>query len=85
MLLQPSQHRLMESYGARHVLTLRNVREVDFGNYSCAADNSLGRERGFIDVSGTGENIFLVFYAKVTEAKPFPRRKAKSLVKEEED
>ena len=42
----------MDVYGNRHVLTLRNVKETDFGNYSCMADNSLGRDRGSIEVSG---------------------------------
>merc|ERR1712241_212010 len=52
MLLDPTNARHMESYGNKHVLILRNVGEADFGNYSCTADNSLGRQRGFIDVSG---------------------------------
>lgn len=52
MLLDPTNNRHMETFGNRHVLILRNVRETDFGNYSCTADNSLGRQRGFIDVSG---------------------------------
>ena len=52
MLLDPTNTRLMEAFGNRHVLTLKNVREVDFGNYSCMADNSLGRQWGQIEVSG---------------------------------
>ena len=52
MLLDPTNTRLMEAFGNRHVLTLKNVREVDFGNYSCMADNSLGRQWGAIEVSG---------------------------------
>ena len=52
MLLEPTNHRRMASFGNRHVLTLANVRETDFGNYSCVADNSLGKERGHVDVSG---------------------------------
>ena len=42
----------MQTYGNKHVLQLKNVRETDFGNYSCMADNSLGRQRGSIEVSG---------------------------------
>merc|ERR1711862_341038 len=42
----------MRTFGNKHELTLKNVRETDFGNYSCMADNSLGRERGSIEVSG---------------------------------
>ena len=52
MLLDPTNNRHMEVYGNRHVLTLKKVKETDFGNYSCMADNSLGRERGSIEVSG---------------------------------
>ena len=52
MLLDPTNNRHMEVYGNRHVLTLKSVKETDFGNYSCMADNSLGRERGSIEVSG---------------------------------
>ncbi len=58
MLLEANNRRHMESFGDRHVLTVRGVRETDFGNYSCAADNSLGRERGFVDVSGEFECLY---------------------------
>lgn len=67
MLLEPNNNRHMESFGNRHVLTIRNVRETDFGNYSCAADNSLGRERGYINISGQStvrklSNLVLAWY-----------------------
>ena len=52
MLLDQTSDRRMETFGNRHVLILRRVRETDFGNYSCFAENSLGRQRGYIDVSG---------------------------------
>jgi len=52
MLLDATNTRHMENFGNKHVLTLRNVREVDFGNYSCMADNSLGRQWGSVEVSG---------------------------------
>ena len=52
MLLDPNNNRHMETYGNRHVLILRHVSETDFGNYSCSADNSLGTQRGSIEVSG---------------------------------
>ena len=57
MLLDPTNTRHMEVYGNRHVLTLKKVKETDFGNYSCMADNSLGRDRGSIEVSGTWINL----------------------------
>ena len=59
MLLDPTNNRHMEVYGNRHVLTLKKVKETDFGNYSCMADNSLGRERGSIEVSGKITQLFL--------------------------
>ncbi|XP_023342737.1 limbic system-associated membrane protein [Eurytemora carolleeae] len=52
MILEPTNNRHMESYGNRRVLVLRNVNEFDFGNYSCQADNSLGRLSKSIEVSG---------------------------------
>ena len=52
MLLDPTNNRHMETYGNKHVLILKDVKETDFGNYSCMADNSLGRKRGTIEVSG---------------------------------
>jgi len=52
MLLEPTNHRYMEAYGNRRVLVLRNVGVQDFGNYSCKAENSLGRQAKTIEVSG---------------------------------
>ena len=42
----------MESFGNKHVLFLRKVQNTDFGNYSCMADNSLGRYRQAVELSG---------------------------------
>ena len=52
MLLDPNESRLMEKFGIRHTLVLRKVAEEDFGNYSCSAENHLGKSRAFIEVSG---------------------------------
>ena len=52
MLLDPNEFRLMEQFGIRHTLVLRRVSEDDFGNYSCSAENHLGKSRAFIEVSG---------------------------------
>ena len=35
-----------------HTLILQNLAITDFGNCSCMAENSLGRDRGFIQLSG---------------------------------
>ncbi|XP_049534075.1 hemicentin-1-like [Anopheles darlingi] len=50
--LQPTDRRSMSSRGNRHTLTIRHVQQEDFGNYSCVADNSLGRSKKYMEVSG---------------------------------
>ncbi|XP_063706931.1 protein amalgam [Culicoides brevitarsis] len=50
--LQPTDRRTMTSRGIRHTLEIRHVQPEDFGNYSCVADNSLGRQKKFMEVSG---------------------------------
>eukprot|EP00090_Calanus_glacialis_P046240 TRINITY_DN8974_c0_g1_i4.p1 TRINITY_DN8974_c0_g1~~TRINITY_DN8974_c0_g1_i4.p1 ORF type:complete len:151 (-),score=37.50 TRINITY_DN8974_c0_g1_i4:35-448(-) len=57
MLLDPSDNKQMESAGNRHTLILQNLAITDFGNYSCMADNSLGRDRGFIQLSGRPQQV----------------------------
>ena len=52
MLLDANENRLMEQYGFRHSMVIRQAAKTDFGNYSCSAENSLGRSRAFIEVSG---------------------------------
>jgi len=52
MLLDRNENRLMEQYGQRHNLVIANVQKEDFGNYSCSAENELGKARGFILLSG---------------------------------
>ncbi|KAG5673018.1 hypothetical protein PVAND_003096 [Polypedilum vanderplanki] len=50
--LQPTDRRSMSSRGNRHTLVIRHVMQEDFGNYSCVADNSLGRSKKYMEVSG---------------------------------
>ncbi|CAG7825968.1 unnamed protein product, partial [Allacma fusca] len=52
MILDTTERRLMEDRGSRHSLIIRNVQPGDFGNYSCEADNKLGRSRKHIELSG---------------------------------
>ncbi|XP_075146285.1 klingon [Haematobia irritans] len=51
-LIQSTDRRIMSSRGNRHTLTIRHIQQEDFGNYSCIADNSLGRSRKYMELSG---------------------------------
>jgi Immunoglobulin I-set domain len=42
-----------ESRGSRHTLFIRKVVADDFKNYSCVADNGLGKMRQYLELSGT--------------------------------
>ena len=66
MLLAQNENRLMQQFGERHELLIHTADEDDFGNYSCSAENKLGRSRAFIEVSGGGEcNIYSPFSGKM--------------------
>uniref|UniRef100_A0A182FVH5 Ig-like domain-containing protein n=1 Tax=Anopheles albimanus TaxID=7167 RepID=A0A182FVH5_ANOAL len=51
-LLDPTDRRSMLSKGEKYTLNIRNFQQSDFGNYSCVADNALGRTKKYIEVSG---------------------------------
>uniref|UniRef100_A0A182JC15 Ig-like domain-containing protein n=1 Tax=Anopheles atroparvus TaxID=41427 RepID=A0A182JC15_ANOAO len=51
-LLDPTDRRSMYSRGDKYTLNIRNFQQSDFGNYSCVADNALGRTKKYIEVSG---------------------------------
>ncbi|XP_070494163.1 limbic system-associated membrane protein-like [Chironomus tepperi] len=51
-LLDPTDRRSMYSKGDKYILNITNFQQSDFGNYSCVADNSLGRTKKYIEVSG---------------------------------
>ncbi|XP_059482890.1 lachesin isoform X2 [Neocloeon triangulifer] len=50
--LQENDRRHMETHGIKHTLSIRQVQQSDFGNYSCVADNSLGRAKKYMELSG---------------------------------
>ncbi|KAL7022572.1 hypothetical protein ACKWTF_012297 [Chironomus riparius] len=51
-LLDPTDRRSMYSKGDKYILNITSFQQSDFGNYSCVADNSLGRTKKYIEVSG---------------------------------
>ncbi len=42
----------MKRHGRRHILTFTNLREEDFGNYTCRAHNSIGQSQKVLEISG---------------------------------
>ena len=52
MVLARNENRLMEQFGIRHRLVMARVSERDFRDFSCFAENDLGKNRGFIELSG---------------------------------
>ncbi|XP_063240276.1 neuronal growth regulator 1-like [Bacillus rossius redtenbacheri] len=50
--LDSTDRRIMEARGSRRTLILRKVQTSDFGNYTCVADNGLGKSRQSIELSG---------------------------------
>ncbi|XP_065344110.1 protein amalgam isoform X1 [Cloeon dipterum] len=50
--LDTTERMYSESRGSRHTLFIRKVDASDFGNYSCAADNALGKSRQYLELSG---------------------------------
>ncbi|XP_066907829.1 limbic system-associated membrane protein isoform X3 [Halyomorpha halys] len=50
--LDTTERRIMEVRGSRHTLIIRKVQSSDFGNYSCLADNQIGKTKQFLELSG---------------------------------
>ncbi|XP_049818651.1 limbic system-associated membrane protein isoform X2 [Aethina tumida] len=53
MQLDTTERLIKESRGSRHTLVIRKVHRSDFGNYTCVADNQLGKTRKSVQLSGT--------------------------------
>lgn len=49
---QHNEQYSMDNRLTRHTLTIRRVKAQDFGNYSCVADNQLGKNKKIITLSG---------------------------------
>jgi hypothetical protein len=61
--LHENDRQLFQSKPSSLRLSIRNVKNEDFGNYSCKAENNLGKARAYISISGfylTAFNIFLI-------------------------
>lgn len=52
MQLDTTERHIMESRGSRHTLIIRKVHPQDFGNYSCVAENPLGKARKIVQLTG---------------------------------
>ncbi|KAM7359380.1 uncharacterized protein ACRADG_009810 isoform 1-T3 [Cochliomyia hominivorax] len=52
MQLDTTERHIMENRGSRHTLIIRKVHPQDFGNYSCVAENQLGKSRKTLQLSG---------------------------------
>lgn len=52
MQLHTTERHIMEKRGSRHTLLLRKVHSSDFSNYTCMAENSLGRAKRAILLTG---------------------------------
>ncbi|XP_070493766.1 protein amalgam isoform X3 [Chironomus tepperi] len=52
MQLDTTERHIMENRGSRHTLIIRKVHPQDFGNYSCNAENQLGKSKKYLQLSG---------------------------------
>ncbi|XP_037923179.1 limbic system-associated membrane protein isoform X2 [Hermetia illucens] len=57
MQLDTTERHIMENRGSRHTLIIRKVHPQDFGNYSCVAENQLGKSRKTLQLSGKPNSI----------------------------
>lgn len=52
MQLERTDRHHSQNHGTRYTLILHNVHASDFGNYTCQAENSLGRARKTLVLTG---------------------------------
>lgn len=71
-----NEWRITDNRGNRYTLRLRKMQKNDFGNYSCVADNGLGKSKRFIEVTGkyfitnSNESIIVPIRVKSFTKKP---------------
>lgn len=51
-IVDPSDRKTIETRGTKHTLIIRNLKDSDFGNYSCVAENNLGKDKKFMELAG---------------------------------
>lgn len=56
--LEGTDRRIIEARGNKYVMNIINVRSSDFGNYSCQAENTIGKSKSHIELTGS-YNIFI--------------------------
>lgn len=52
MQLDTTERHIAENHGSRYTLVVRKVHVPDFGNYSCVAENQLGKSRKTLQLTG---------------------------------
>lgn len=52
MQIDTTERHIMENRGSRHTLIIRKVHQQDFGNYTCVAENQLGKTRKTLQLTG---------------------------------
>ncbi|KAK7580602.1 hypothetical protein V9T40_001231 [Parthenolecanium corni] len=50
--LEGTDRRIIEARGNKYVMNIINVRSSDFGNYSCQAENTIGKSKSHIELTG---------------------------------
>ncbi|XP_050438441.1 neurotrimin-like isoform X2 [Adelges cooleyi] len=57
--LDTNERRITEVRGSRHTLIVRKVQASDFGNYSCMADNIVGKTKATLELSGKPHPVII--------------------------
>lgn len=60
--MEPTERKTMETRGNKHALNIKHVQASDFGNYSCVAENSLGRAKKYMELSGESKAEYIRKY-----------------------